>query len=208
LKQETATMSKAIDTLMTEHRLIEKVLGSLRTFVDQLTPGQEEARVRVAEYAEFFREFADRCHHGKEEDRLFPVMEGHGFPANAGPLYVMRHEHELGRAHVRSLAGVGEGDGGVNESEVATVRTHAAEFIALLSAHIMKEDRILFPAAKQAIPEPELETLATGFDEFDADGIGAATLERLHALATALITSFPTDMTVLDAAGGCGPCGH
>jgi len=184
-------MSKAIETLMTEHRLIEKVLGSLRTFVDRLSPGQEEARVRVAEYAEFFREFADRCHHGKEEDRLFPVMERHGFPAKAGPLFVMRQEHDLGRAHVRSLAGVGEGEGSLTESEVATVRSHADGFITLLSAHIMKEDRILFPAAERAIPGPKLEALAVEFDEFDADGMGAAALERLGALAEALITAAP-----------------
>jgi hemerythrin-like domain-containing protein len=201
-------MSKAIETLMTEHRLIEKVLGSLHTFVDRLSPGQEDARVRVAEYAEFFREFADRCHHGKEEDRLFPLMERQGFPADAGPLFVMRQEHDLGRAHVRSLAGVGQGEGELTATELATVRSHAGQFIALLPAHIIKEDTILYPAAERAIPGPELETLAGEFDEFDADGVGAAARDRLRALAEALITAFPPDMTALDATTGCTPCGN
>jgi len=110
-------MTQAVETLMTEHRLIEKVLGSLATFSEGLEPGQPGARENVAEYAEFFREFADRCHHGKEEDRLFTVMGDYGFPSDTGPVYVMLQEHELGRSHVRELADVGGGPGWPGEFE-------------------------------------------------------------------------------------------
>jgi hemerythrin-like domain-containing protein len=189
-------MSKVIETLMNEHRLIEKVLGSLQTFVGQLAPAQPEARTRVAAYAEFFREFADRCHHGKEEDRLFVTMGNHGFSSTGGPVYVMLQEHELGRSHVRALAGVGEGDGELSASEVVTVRTHALEFISLLAAHIMKEDKILFPAADRTIPSAELDSLAAAFDEFETSVMGDGTQERLRALADSLIVAFPPDMSV------------
>ena len=137
-------MSKAIETLMNEHRLIEEVLGSLRTFVGQLSSSQAGARPRVAEYAEFFREFADRTHHGKEEDRLFVAMAQHGFPSNGGPVFVMLQEHEIGRAHVRALAEVGGGSGELSDEELETVKSNAESFILMLSAHIQKEDRILF----------------------------------------------------------------
>jgi hemerythrin-like domain-containing protein len=180
-------MSEAIETLMTEHRLIEKVLGSLQTFASQLEPGQSTARKQVADYAEFFREFADRCHHGKEEDRLFGVMIRHGFPTSGGPIAVMLQEHEIGRAHVRALAQVGEGDGDLSAEEIATVKSNAASFFAMLSAHIQKEDGILFPAADRVVPEPVLGELAGQFEEFDASSIGAETLQRLHGLAEALI---------------------
>ena len=195
-------MSKAIDILMNEHRLIEKVLGSLQAFVSQLVPGQSGARNRVAEYAEFFREFADRCHHGKEEDRLFGTMEQHGFPSNAGPVFVMKQEHDIGRTHVRSLAEVGGGDGELSEAEVVTVHKHATAFIALLSAHIMKEDKILFPAAEQSMPGAVLETLADEFQQFEESVMGTDTHEHLHALAEALIKAFAPDMSALRSARG------
>ena len=195
-------MSKAIDTLMNEHRLIEKVLGSLNSFSAQLAPDQAGARRRVAEFAEFFREFADRCHHGKEEDRLFTAMERHGFPPDAGPLAVMKQEHEIGRSHVRSLAEVGAGNGELSEAEALMVQQHAGAFIALLAAHIMKEDNILFPAAEQAMPGSALETLANEFEQFEESVMGAGTHDRLHVLAEGLIKAFPADITATNSGGG------
>jgi len=184
-------MSKAIETLMSEHRLIEEVLGSLRTFVDQLDPDQGEARARVAEYAEFFREFADRTHHGKEEDRLFGAMAQHGFPSNGGPVYVMLQEHEIGRAHVRALAELGGGSGKLSGEESNKVKNNAEGFILMLSAHIQKEDRILFPAAERAMPGPVLDSLAAEFDEFDSAVIGDQAQRHLRELAATLIAAFP-----------------
>ena len=46
---------------------------------------------------EFFRVFADKCHHGKEEDLLFPEMEKAGVPKEMGPIGVMLAEHQQGR---------------------------------------------------------------------------------------------------------------
>ena len=202
-------MSKAIETLMNEHRLIEQVLGSLRTFVDQLSPGQSEARARVAGYAEFFREFADRTHHGKEEDRLFGAMAQHGFPANGGPVFVMLQEHEIGRAHVRALAEAGGGSGEFSGEELDKVKSNAEGFILMLSAHIQKEDRILFPAAERAMPGPVLDTLADEFDEFDSTVIGEQAQRRLRELAETLIALFPPDTSAPNISGGCfSPCGH
>jgi len=185
-------MSRAIASLKNEHRLIEQVLGSLQTFADRLSAGQPGAREHVAAFARFFREFADRKHHGKEEDRLFVAMAEYGFPSEGGPVFVMLREHETGRSHVRALAEAGAGDGELTESETAIVKNHACEFVAMLSAHIRKEDMILFPAAERAMPASVLDTLAGRFDEFDATVIGPQQQEQLHQLAQTLIEAFPS----------------
>jgi len=200
-------MTQAVETLMTEHRLIEKVLGSLATFSEGLEPGQPGARENVAEYAEFFREFADRCHHGKEEDRLFTVMGDYGFPSDTGPVYVMLQEHELGRSHVRELADVGGGRGPLTTQDVETVRQHAQAFIPLLASHIQKEDGILYPAAERTVPAPVLEELAGEFEEFDRTVMGEGENERLHELARRLIERFRPPMQVVGATATCTPCG-
>ena len=185
-------MSKVIETLMKEHRFIEKVLGSLEAFSDQLEPDQQDARQYVAEYAEFFREFADRCHHGKEEDQLFEALGSHGFPRDAGPLFVMVSEHNMGRSYIKVLASIGAGEGALSETEILKVKETARGFIPLLRMHIQKEDEILFPAADRALPPAVLEKLACGFEEFERTVMGEGVHLRLHALGVRLLAEFPS----------------
>ena len=67
-------MHESIDVLMSEHRRIEKVLGSLETFCLEVADGLVPDRALLADYAAFFRGYADASHHGKEEDVLFARM--------------------------------------------------------------------------------------------------------------------------------------
>ncbi len=201
-------MSKVIDTLMSEHRVIEQVLGSLGAFADGLEPGREGDRERVADFARFFSEFADRCHHGKEEERLFVSLEERGLPRDGGPLFVMLSEHEAGRGHVRALTAVGDGGGLLTADECDEVRRHAAEYIPLLEMHIQKEDGILFPHAEAILSEQTLAELAVKFDEFEHRVMGEDVHRRLHALAEELIAAYPPPTErARRAAGGCLACG-
>ncbi len=202
-------MYKAIDDLMHEHRLIEQVLGSLQTFAENISNGAEADRQTVRDYADFFRNFADRCHHGKEEDRLFAKMGEYGFPSDYGPVAVMLAEHVQGRGHVGALAAVGEGTGPLSEGDREEVVEHAFAYVPLLSSHIMKEDNILYPMAAQAIPEPEMTRLGEDFDAFEASVMGEGTHERFHALAESLIQAYPPDQVRMSEASACFHCpGH
>ncbi len=184
-------MSTVVETLMKEHRFIEKLLGSLQVFVEQLESDQQDARARVADYVEFFREFADRCHHGKEEDQLFVTLGDHGFPRDAGPLFVMVAEHNMGRQRIKELGAIAGGEGPLSEEDLRQIRESAGDFIPLLRMHIQKEDEILFPAAERALPPEVLDDLAKGFDDFERTIIGDGTHEKLHALGERLIRDFP-----------------
>src|SRR5512134_2394011 len=95
-ESQGGSVHKAIEMLMSEHRLIEQALGSLETYAVDVRAGRAPAREIVGEYASFFRGFADGCHHGKEEDVLFQRLLERGFPRQSGPLAVMYREHELG----------------------------------------------------------------------------------------------------------------
>lgn len=182
-------MSRPIDILTREHRVIEKVLDSLHAFTQRLEPGGEGDRRMVAEFAEFFREFADRCHHGKEEDRLFVSLVEHGVPRDAGPVAVMLQEHEIGRGHVEALTAVGAGSGPLSAQECETVRHHAEAYVPLLALHIQKEDQILFPLAERILSNDVLEDLGDAFDAFEEQVMRPDTHSKLHALAEKLIST-------------------
>ena len=183
--------SKAIDMLMDEHQVILKVLGSLETLADALEKGEQVERGTVKKYAEFLRNFADQCHHGKEEDRLFVKMIEHGFSKKDGPLAVMLHEHETGRTHVRALMAIGEKSGPLSAAESQEVIKHARSFADLLQSHIVKEDRVLYGMAENVIPAPELKKMAEDFEKFELEVTGEGAHEKWHALAQELIKAYP-----------------
>ena len=186
-------MSKAIEILMGEHRLIEQVLGSLETYVVGIEQGLPPERATLADYAAFFRGVADACHHGKEEDILFKRMLERGMPRQTGPLAVMFHEHVLGRARVTALRGLGEVPGPFAPVEVQLVLENASAFIALLRAHILKEDGILYPMAERLLTGPELDALETDFESFEKAARADGSLDRFHGLSDALVERFPPD---------------
>ena len=67
------------DILMDEHRVIEQVLNCLEKIIEQATAAGRLEEEPAREALDFFRTFADRCHHGKEEAHLFPLMQTRGF---------------------------------------------------------------------------------------------------------------------------------
>ena len=104
---------------MQEHELIVEVLASLQAMAEKLEAGATVPRQDVADFGRFFRDFADKCHHGKEEDRLFVKMVEAGFPQDSGPVAVMLAEHDEGREEVRGLLAVGSGAGPLSDPERA-----------------------------------------------------------------------------------------
>jgi len=197
-------MSKAIQILMNEHRVIETVMGALETLVTRLEEGQDVPRRHVGDFVDFFKNFADKCHHGKEEDLLFTTLENYGFSPDAGPVAVMLSEHARGRMHLQALAAIGSATGPLTADELQTVTQHARGYIELLLAHIAKEDRILFPMADNSMPAEELDRLESSFIAFEENVMGAGTHEGFHRLADTLVALYPPARL----AAPVMPCSH
>ncbi|HEY3445863.1 MAG TPA: hemerythrin domain-containing protein [Myxococcales bacterium] len=148
-----------LETLMAEHRQIERALAALEACARQIEGGDEVAPGALSRFARFLRGYADDLHHGKEEALLFEKMIDAGFPRDAGPVAMMRLEHERGRALVRELKGLGEKDAWSPADRRRTVEV-SFEFAALLRGHILKEDRILYPMAEQRMTPEAMARLA------------------------------------------------
>ncbi len=186
-------MSRAVEILMEEHRIIERVLSSLESFVAGLDENDPASRPALADFGRFFREFADRCHHAKEEDLLFAEMVGHGFPRDRGPIAVMLSDHAEGRRHVAALVAAGEGHGPLSANEIADVRRQALAYTPLLRSHIQKEDQVLYPMALNVLPDTVMEKLAARFDDHERRVMGDGAHQELHSLAERLISLHAPD---------------
>jgi len=177
----------AIETLMNEHRVIERVCDALVGFADEARRKGTTDKDELARFVTFIREFADRCHHGKEEDILFTAMVAHGFPRNGGPIAVMLHEHGEGRALVGALAAKAAQDGAWTPADLQEIADAASGYSSLLHAHIHKEDAILYPMAEARLPPQAMEQVGLDCERFEQQQTGAGEHERYHALADELV---------------------
>jgi hemerythrin-like domain-containing protein len=176
-----------IETLMNEHRLIESVLDAMVGFAAEIRRSGATEKEELSRFVVFLRDFADGCHHGKEEDVLFAAMVENGFPRDGGPIAVMLHEHTQGRALIRALRQKAEQAGDWGDGDRRAVAEAAEAYSSLLHAHIHKEDAILYPMAEQHLPPEVMERVGTDCERFEAERTGSGEHARLHALAEDLV---------------------
>jgi hemerythrin-like domain-containing protein len=177
----------AMETLMSEHRLIERGLDALVAFAEEATRKTSDDKAELGRFVTFIREFADAHHHGKEEDVLFAAMVEAGFPRHAGPVAVMLMEHDQGRAHVRVLADLAGQAGPWSAEDRQRLVEAAGGFAALLHAHIRKEDAILYPMAEQRLAPELLARVDETCAAYDARQAAAGVQDRLTSLAHELV---------------------
>jgi len=171
------------ETLKHEHKIVLLVLTGAEREARSIQAGSQVQVEDVEQMADFFRNFVDRCHHTKEERYLFPAMNARGMPLEAGPLAVMLHEHELGRAAVRAIAGALDRVKSGNTGASAELAEALLGYVELLRNHIFKEDNVLFPMADRLLPDQEQGDLAVLFDKVEEEEIGAGVHEKYHELA-------------------------
>jgi hemerythrin-like domain-containing protein len=163
----------AIETLMNEHRAIERVLDALVGFAEDAQRRAATEKEELARFVAFAREFADKRHHAKEEGILFRAMVDHGFPSNGGPIAVMLHEHDEGRNLVGMLKTRTEQADPWSDADRQEIADVARAFSDMLHAHIHKEDAILYPMAEQHLPPDAMEAVSADCDRADAEGDSA-----------------------------------
>ena len=82
-------------SLRNDHKLIEKVLSALDTTVSLLKDGKEIPQQILLPTIDFTQNFTHVCHHGKEEEGLFPALGQTGMPTQMGPIPKMIVEHKM-----------------------------------------------------------------------------------------------------------------
>lgn len=175
------------ETLMHEHQIILMVLDAAEREARWIKETGEVQAERVEQMVDFFRNFADRCHHAKEEKLLFVKMQERGMPTEAGPIGVMLYEHDLGRGYVRAVAEAlprAASDSAARQ----TILDNLTRYVQLLRDHIYKEDHILYPMADQLLLPDDQRALEESFERVEREEIGEGVHERYHRIAYELQT--------------------
>ncbi len=159
---------KPIGPLMWEHRLIErlvKLLGSALSDMKQTSKANSEFLTVVTD---FFRTYADRTHHGKEEDILFRELEKK--PLSAEHKKIMGElieQHMRARKLVTSLIDANQKYKQGNQGSLKDILEPLTELVNFYPAHIEIEDKhFFFPVLDYFTPQ-EQDTMLQEFWEFD-----------------------------------------
>lgn len=192
----------AVSILSGEHRVILQVLAALEAMAVRSAAGDLPA-ADARDALEVLRTFADKCHHGKEEDILFPALEG--LVPGFGPTQVMRAEHVEGRALIRAM-GEALAAGGA-----AAFADAARGYVDLLRTHIGKEDDILFRIAQEMLGPEQDAAILDAYRRIEHDDMGDGTHFRMLAIADRLAGAYGVarasddaqTMALLTAVCGC-----
>jgi hemerythrin-like domain-containing protein len=173
----------AIQELRMEHDAVKLTLKVLDKICQEIElSGKLSDAQHVDHLLEFFTVFVDKCHHGKEEELLFPALEQIGVGRDKGPIGVMLREHQLGRECVQKMkTAFSQFKTGVAPAAVDFNRS-ARDYISLLNQHIDKENDVLFPMAEKQLSEAKLAELLKGFETIEVQKIGVGKHEEFHKM--------------------------
>ncbi len=171
---------KATQQLKDEHEGIKLMLNIMEAICNDLEKGKELNIDHFEKILDFIKGFADKCHHGKEEDILFPDLIEHGLQKEGGPISVMLHEHQLGRDHIKSLSSAFNELKGGNKSSINNIISSSGSYIELLRNHIEKENNILFMMTDRVLNEKEQLKIFDDFEKLEIEKIGSGKHEEYH----------------------------
>jgi hemerythrin-like domain-containing protein len=163
---------KFIGLLMIEHRLIERVVVLLRKEIDELGKGREYNPDFVYEMVDFFMTYADRMHHGKEEDILFKELTKRNISEEHKQIMnELIEEHVIARKNVGGLLEANEKYVNGEYKETDRIMNFLKALAELYPYHINKEDSQFFIPVLNYFNEEELQSILEQFYDFDGQMI-------------------------------------
>jgi hemerythrin-like domain-containing protein len=153
--------------LMIEHRLIEKVLKVAGERAPSFSATAFDP-IFIETVVDFVRTYADRTHHGKEEDILFAELAKVRLdPADETMMADLVEEHRQARARVKSIVELNEAFKRGDRTVVPRIAELVQWLAAFYPVHIRKEDREFFPNTERYFTPAQLGEMLEKFWEFD-----------------------------------------
>ena len=158
--------------LMIEHRLIEQMFELVQKEIRRMEEIKQADPLFIDTVVDFIRIYADRTHHGKEEDILFRDLQKKNLSQK--DLVVMQElieEHKYGREMVKDLLEAKHKylQGQTDALQVVLEKLNA--LVNFYPEHIEKEDKIFFPASEEYFSQEEQDAMLEEFWEFDRNMI-------------------------------------
>jgi len=154
--------------LMKEHRLVERMLATVERGLAEIEATHRIDPLFVDAAVDFIRTYADRTHHGKEEDILFAELGRRQLSDDdRQAMDELVADHVFARRTTQAIVAANEqyrsGDAEALSAIVSGLRT----LCDFYPPHIAKEDKAFFPAARAYFSDKDDQVLLARFQDFD-----------------------------------------
>jgi len=154
--------------LMIEHRLIERMLSVVKDVVSEINTKGSVDPVFVDTVVDFIKIYADRTHHGKEEDILFQELKAKSLSAEDQlAMDELIKDHVFGRQTTRALVDANKRYRDGDNSALSDIADKLQTLVKFYPKHIEKEDKVFFPNSKVYFTDQEERNMIGEFLEFD-----------------------------------------
>ena len=154
--------------LMVEHRLIERMIALMKAEQKRIQSAEEWDPAFVDAAVDFIRFYADRTHHGKEEDILFHELATKELaPDHDAMMRDLVEEHRYGRELTGKLVEARHAYVSGDQDALGRVASLLMSLTQFYPRHIAKEDDEFFPAAMDYLDARERTAMLDRFWEFD-----------------------------------------
>jgi len=154
--------------LMIEHRLIEQMLKMIGLTLERVRQTHSIDPYLVDTAVDFIRVYADRTHHGKEEDILFRDLRKKDLSSEDRKLMEeLIEDHIFSRATTKTLVEANLRYRGGDQTALGEVTARLKQLVDFYPGHIKKEDEVFFPASRAYFSDEEDQIMLGEFWEFD-----------------------------------------
>lgn len=154
--------------LMIEHRLIERMVKLLAAELEKMTARTEADPYFIQSGVDFFRTYADRTHHGKEEDILFRQLEQKSLSSeNEAMMNRLIQEHVWAREAVGKLSAANERYLAGDREVLSEMVYQLQKIVQFYPQHIEREDKHFFLPVMDYFSQAEQQVMLEEFWEFD-----------------------------------------
>lgn len=159
---------KPIGPLMWEHRIIERMVKILEKELKQIKKTDTVNTNLLLAGVDFFKTYADRTHHGKEEDILFRDLATKELsPAHKKIMDNLVDDHVLARKTVRTLLDASGSFAHGKTQSLKDIISALETLVALYPRHIFTEDTEFFYPCMEYFNREEQDSMLQEFYEFD-----------------------------------------
>lgn len=153
---------------MIEHRLIERMISLLKDALSQIETTKKVDPVFIDTAVDFIRTYADRTHHGKEEDILFRDLSDKQLSKE--DMRIMNeliNEHVFARQTTKTLVEANKRYRSYDNAALKEIAGTLGILIEFYPKHIEKEDKVFFPAARTYFTDEQDQAMLAEFWDFD-----------------------------------------
>lgn len=161
----------SVDIMVMEHDNILRLIHIVKKVCTKLMEGADVNDEDFRKMIEFIRKYADKHHHGKEEEILFAEMTNHlGEMGTKLIQHGMLVEHDLGRRFIMDLeTALNQYKEKPNVNDKLEIVANAVGYANLLIRHIDKENQVIYPFAQRSLESSILESVDKRVSVFEED---------------------------------------